>query len=60
MITRLAEKRLIPKPPAIVEIKNKRLRILSGSLNDFISADLCLIGTCPLMKNLYFHMNATK
>lgn len=50
IITRLAEKRLTPSPPAIVDIRNKRPRGLSGSLKVFISAALCLIGTCPLIK----------
>lgn len=34
-------------PPAIVEMRNNRARVLSISLNDLISADRCLIDTFP-------------
>ena len=37
----------MPMPPAMVEMRNNRPRVLSGSLNDLISAVRCLIGTLP-------------
>lgn len=39
-------------PPAMVEIRNSRPRVLSGSLKDLISAVRCLIGTFPRGKNI--------
>ena len=39
-------------PPAMVEIRNSRPRVLSGSLKVLISAVRCLIGTCPKGKSI--------
>ena len=47
IMTRFALNKLIPTPPATVEIKYTRLRTFSVSLNSFISLNRCLIEVFP-------------